>query len=166
MVFQLNSTPLVVSQFFGHPAILACYYGLARPEDLAGCLAGWPRLMIGQCNLLYHLFLSYYCCWCGCDCINYLLSLAMDGRTGRRTDRRLDAFCCSTISICMFIWLFRLFLARTRTGFDKSSLARLEQLFRNTVGNEREIRREEFKKIVISKNVSQLSSSLIPTPQS
>ncbi|XP_075169966.1 NADPH oxidase [Haematobia irritans] len=42
--------------------------------------------------------------------------------------------------------------ARPRTGFDKSSLARLEQLFRNTVGNEREIRREEFKKIVISKN--------------
>ncbi|XP_061394612.1 uncharacterized protein LOC133330155 [Musca vetustissima] len=42
--------------------------------------------------------------------------------------------------------------SRPRTGFDKSSLARLEQLFRNTVGNEREIRREEFKKIVISKN--------------
>ncbi|KAI8118161.1 NADPH oxidase 5 [Lucilia cuprina] len=41
---------------------------------------------------------------------------------------------------------------RARTGFDKSSLARLEQLFRNTVGNEKEIRREEFKKIVISKN--------------
>ncbi|XP_065367471.1 uncharacterized protein Nox [Calliphora vicina] len=41
---------------------------------------------------------------------------------------------------------------RARTGFDKSSLARLEQLFRNTVGNEQEIRREEFKKIVISKN--------------
>ncbi|KAM7343030.1 NADPH oxidase isoform 2-T3 [Cochliomyia hominivorax] len=41
---------------------------------------------------------------------------------------------------------------RARTGFDKSSLARLEQLFRNTVGNEQEIRREEFKKIVTSKN--------------
>ncbi|XP_030377157.1 NADPH oxidase 5 isoform X2 [Scaptodrosophila lebanonensis] len=42
--------------------------------------------------------------------------------------------------------------SRPRTGFDKSSLARLEQLFRNTVGNEQEIRREEFNKIVTSKN--------------
>ncbi|XP_055323484.1 superoxide-generating NADPH oxidase heavy chain subunit C isoform X2 [Sitodiplosis mosellana] len=42
--------------------------------------------------------------------------------------------------------------ARPRTGFDKSSLERLEQLFRKTVGNEEEIRREDFKKIVISKN--------------
>ncbi|XP_011202251.2 uncharacterized protein LOC105225471 isoform X3 [Bactrocera dorsalis] len=41
---------------------------------------------------------------------------------------------------------------RPRTGFDKSSLVRLEQLFRSTVGNEREIRREEFQKIVTSKN--------------
>lgn len=43
---------------------------------------------------------------------------------------------------------------RNRTGFDKSSLERLEQLFRKTVGNEKEIRREDFKKIVTSKNVS------------
>ncbi|EDW72398.2 uncharacterized protein Dwil_GK20906 [Drosophila willistoni] len=42
--------------------------------------------------------------------------------------------------------------SRPRTGFDKSSLARLEQLFRSTVGNEQEIRREEFQKIVTSKN--------------
>ncbi|XP_028902128.2 uncharacterized protein LOC105221203 isoform X1 [Zeugodacus cucurbitae] len=42
--------------------------------------------------------------------------------------------------------------SRPRTGFDKSSLVRLEQLFRSTVGNEREIRREEFQKIVTSKN--------------
>ncbi|KAH8285546.1 hypothetical protein KR054_010852 [Drosophila jambulina] len=42
--------------------------------------------------------------------------------------------------------------SRPRTGFDKSSLARLEQLFRTTVGNEQEIRREEFQKIVTSKN--------------
>ncbi|EDS29365.1 predicted protein [Culex quinquefasciatus] len=41
---------------------------------------------------------------------------------------------------------------RPRTGFDKSSLERLEQLFIKTVGNEKEIRREEFKKIVTSKN--------------
>lgn len=43
--------------------------------------------------------------------------------------------------------------ARPRTGFDKNSLERLEQLFRKTVGNEKEIRREDFKKIVTSKNV-------------
>lgn len=41
-------------------------------------------------------------------------------------------------------------------GFDKNSLERLEQLFRKTVGNEKEIRREDFKKIVMSKNVSHL----------
>ncbi|XP_062548461.1 NADPH oxidase 5 [Armigeres subalbatus] len=42
--------------------------------------------------------------------------------------------------------------SRPRTGFDKTSLERLEQLFVKTVGNEKEIRREEFKKIVTSKN--------------
>ncbi|GAB0100610.1 uncharacterized protein DMENIID0001_166720 [Sergentomyia squamirostris] len=42
--------------------------------------------------------------------------------------------------------------SRPRTGFDKSSLDRLEHLFRKTVGNEKEIRREDFKKIVTSKN--------------
>ncbi|XP_044737262.1 NADPH oxidase 5-like [Chrysoperla carnea] len=41
---------------------------------------------------------------------------------------------------------------RARTGFDKKSIEWLEQLFRQTVGNEREIRREDFKKIVLSKN--------------
>lgn len=45
---------------------------------------------------------------------------------------------------------------RPRTGFDKNSLERLEQLFRKTVGNEKEIRREDFKKIVTSKNVCKL----------
>lgn len=44
-------------------------------------------------------------------------------------------------------------ICRTRTGFDKGSLERLELLFRKTVGNEKEIRREDFKKIVTSKNV-------------
>jgi hypothetical protein len=43
--------------------------------------------------------------------------------------------------------------ARPRTGFDKGALERLELLFRKTVGNGKEIRREDFKKIVISKNV-------------
>ncbi|XP_019870925.2 NADPH oxidase 5 [Aethina tumida] len=41
---------------------------------------------------------------------------------------------------------------RPRTGFDKGSLDRLEQLFRQTVGHEKEIRREDFTKIVTSKN--------------
>lgn len=47
-------------------------------------------------------------------------------------------------------------LLRPRTGFDKSSIEWLEQLFRQTVGNEKEIRREDFKKIVLSKNVRSL----------
>lgn len=46
--------------------------------------------------------------------------------------------------------------SRPRTGFDKGSLERLEQLFRKTVGSEKEIRREDFKKIVTSKNVRHL----------
>ncbi|XP_073994728.1 NADPH oxidase isoform X2 [Rhodnius prolixus] len=42
--------------------------------------------------------------------------------------------------------------ARRRTGFEKSNLEWLEQLFRQTVGNEKEIRRDDFKKILITKN--------------
>nr|XP_018898413.1 PREDICTED: NADPH oxidase 5 [Bemisia tabaci]XP_018898414.1 PREDICTED: NADPH oxidase 5 [Bemisia tabaci] len=41
---------------------------------------------------------------------------------------------------------------RPRSGFDKSNLDWLEQLFRQTVGSEREIRRDDFKKILITKN--------------
>lgn len=56
----------------------------------------------------------------------------------------------------------RVFIVRrSRTGFDKSSLERLEQLFRKTVGNEREIRREDFKKIVTSKNVRSMDQCAI-----
>jgi hypothetical protein len=42
---------------------------------------------------------------------------------------------------------------RPKTGFDKSSLEKLEQLFKKTVGEGQEIKRDDFKKIVISKNV-------------
>ncbi|XP_066245724.1 NADPH oxidase 5 isoform X1 [Euwallacea similis] len=42
--------------------------------------------------------------------------------------------------------------SRPRTGIDQANLSRLEQLFRQTVGNEKEIRRDDFQKIVISKN--------------
>lgn len=38
------------------------------------------------------------------------------------------------------------------SGFDKQALASLEQLFRRTVGDQKEIRRDDFQKIVISKN--------------
>ncbi|KAG8288595.1 NADPH oxidase 5 [Homalodisca vitripennis] len=41
---------------------------------------------------------------------------------------------------------------RPRTGFDKGNLEWLEQLFRQTVGNEKEIQKEDFKKILITKN--------------
>ena len=43
--------------------------------------------------------------------------------------------------------------SRARTGFDNTSLEKLEQLFRKTVGDGKEIKRDDFKKIVISKNV-------------
>nr|XP_049706149.1 NADPH oxidase 5 [Helicoverpa armigera] len=42
--------------------------------------------------------------------------------------------------------------SRPRVGFDKHSVDRLEELFRQTVGNEKEITREQFQKIVVSKN--------------
>ncbi|KAI4468335.1 nadph oxidase [Holotrichia oblita] len=42
--------------------------------------------------------------------------------------------------------------ARPHTGFDKGSLERLEKLFKETVGTEKEIRKEDFTKIVNSKN--------------
>uniref|UniRef100_A0A1B6DLA4 NAD(P)H oxidase (H(2)O(2)-forming) n=1 Tax=Clastoptera arizonana TaxID=38151 RepID=A0A1B6DLA4_9HEMI len=41
---------------------------------------------------------------------------------------------------------------RPRSGFDKKNLEWLEQLFRQTVGNEKEIKKEDFKKICITKN--------------
>lgn len=52
---------------------------------------------------------------------------------------------------------------RARTGFDKSSLERLESLFKKTVGNEKEIHLEEFKNIVTSKNVSKMLTLYIYT---
>ncbi|CAK1547572.1 unnamed protein product [Leptosia nina] len=42
--------------------------------------------------------------------------------------------------------------SRPRAGIDKPSVDRLEQLFRDTVGNQREITRENFQKILVSKN--------------
>lgn len=42
---------------------------------------------------------------------------------------------------------------RPKNGFDKTALERLEKLFKKTVGDGKEIKREDFKKIVISKNV-------------
>lgn len=42
---------------------------------------------------------------------------------------------------------------RAKTGFDKTSLEKLEQLFRKTVGEGKEIKQDDFKKIVTSKNV-------------
>jgi hypothetical protein len=43
--------------------------------------------------------------------------------------------------------------SRPKSGFDNASLERLEQLFKKTVGEGKEIKQEDFKKIVISKNV-------------
>lgn len=43
--------------------------------------------------------------------------------------------------------------SRPKSGFDKNALERLEQLFKKTVGDDKEIRREDFNKICLSKNV-------------
>lgn len=50
-------------------------------------------------------------------------------------------------------WISNLTNNRPKTGFDKNSLEKLEQLFRKTVGEGKEIKRDDFKKIVTSKNV-------------
>ncbi|GBP03598.1 NADPH oxidase 5 [Eumeta japonica] len=42
--------------------------------------------------------------------------------------------------------------SRSRSGFDKNSVEWLEQLFKQTVGDQKEITREQFQKIVVSKN--------------
>lgn len=42
--------------------------------------------------------------------------------------------------------------SRPRTGFDRGNLEWLERLFKETVGDQKEIRRDDFNKIVISKN--------------
>ncbi|XP_050535187.1 NADPH oxidase 5 isoform X2 [Daktulosphaira vitifoliae] len=42
--------------------------------------------------------------------------------------------------------------SRVRSGFDSENLKWLEQLFRQTVGNEMEIKRDDFNKILITKN--------------
>ncbi|XP_063633431.1 NADPH oxidase 5 [Cydia splendana] len=41
---------------------------------------------------------------------------------------------------------------RPRVGFDRHSVDQLEQLFRQTVGDQKEITREQFEKILVSKN--------------
>lgn len=41
-----------------------------------------------------------------------------------------------------------------KSGFDSENLMWLEQLFRQTVGDEKEIKRDDFNKILITKNVS------------
>jgi len=45
-------------------------------------------------------------------------------------------------------------LFRVKSGFDSENLMWLEQLFRQTVGDEMEIKRDDFNKILITKNVS------------
>jgi len=53
-------------------------------------------------------------------------------------------------------------LFRVKSGFDSENLMWLEQLFRQTVGDEMEIKRDDFNKILITKNVSlQLSTDYI-----
>lgn len=51
-----------------------------------------------------------------------------------------------------------LIMFRVKSGFDSENLMWLEQLFRQTVGNEMEIKRDDFNKILITKNVSYILS--------
>lgn len=51
---------------------------------------------------------------------------------------------------------FVIILFRVKSGFDSENLKWLEQLFRQTVGDEMEIKRDDFNKILITKNVRYL----------
>ncbi|KAI4484346.1 hypothetical protein M0802_013141 [Mischocyttarus mexicanus] len=55
-------------------------------------------------------------------------------------------------SVQIMEFIYNVSNPRPRAGFDKHSLEWLENIFKQTVGNQKEIRREEFKKIVTSKN--------------
>lgn len=54
-------------------------------------------------------------------------------------------------------------LFRVKSGFDSENLMWLEQLFRQTVGDEMEIKRDDFNKILITKNVSSIDYIIIFT---
>lgn len=93
----------------------------------------------------FHFCHTFSCSYDHLQFNNYFISFPCWNKWGK------IRFVTSVLSFICCVFHFNLF--RPRTGFDKSSLERLEQLFRKTVGNEREIRREDFKKIVTSKNV-------------
>lgn len=93
----------------------------------------------------FHFCHTFSCSYDHLQFNNYFISFPCWKKWGK------IRFVTSVLSFICCVFHFNLF--RPRTGFDKSSLERLEQLFRKTVGNEREIRREDFKKIVTSKNV-------------
>lgn len=71
----------------------------------------------------------------------------------------LDTEGCNSVSTTHIIeCISNITNTRPKTGFDKTSLERLEALFKKTVGEGNEIKVDDFKKIVISKNVSKTST--------
>ncbi|XP_052743214.1 NADPH oxidase 5 [Bicyclus anynana] len=71
---------------------------------------------------------------------NKLLRVVDSDSDGYATADEIMEFLCTLSS------------SRPRMGIDKLSVDRLEQLFRQTVGDQKEITREQFQKIVVSKN--------------
>ncbi|KAJ8925948.1 hypothetical protein NQ315_009801, partial [Exocentrus adspersus] len=99
-------------------------------ESVAFCLCGEKPIYVEQFNQIFNAK----------GIVDKLFRLIDQENSGVVTSEKIMDFLASISN------------TRPRTGFDKSSLDRLEQLFRQTVGNEKEIRKEDFKKIVISKN--------------
>ncbi|XP_060534326.1 NADPH oxidase 5 isoform X2 [Cylas formicarius] len=99
-------------------------------ESVAFCLCGDEPIRVPQ---FYQIFNAK-------GIIDKLFRLIDENNLGTVTSEEIMEFLATITN------------QRPRTGFDKGSIDRLEQLFRQTVGNEKEIRREEFQKIVISKN--------------
>ncbi|XP_018332506.1 NADPH oxidase 5 [Agrilus planipennis] len=99
-------------------------------ESVAYCLCGDDAIKLPQFIQIFNAK----------GIIDKLYRLIDQENSGSLTSEQIMEFIAAVTNI------------RPRTGFDKSSLEWLEQLFRQTVGNDKEIKREEFTKIVVSKN--------------
>ncbi|XP_072389152.1 NADPH oxidase 5 isoform X1 [Diabrotica undecimpunctata] len=99
-------------------------------ESVAYCLCGEKPIYLEQFNLI---FLTK-------GIVDKLFRLIDEENSGVISSEAIMEFLSTVTS------------TRSRSGFDKGSIDRLEQLFRQTVGEGKEIKKDDFKKIVVSKN--------------
>ncbi|CAG9835415.1 unnamed protein product, partial [Diabrotica balteata] len=99
-------------------------------ESVAYCLCGEKPIYLEQ---FYLIFLTK-------GIVDKLFRLIDEENSGVISSEAIMEFLSTVTS------------TRSRSGFDKGSIDRLEQLFRQTVGEGKEIKKDDFKKIVVSKN--------------